>query len=364
MEDFNLASALETLGGAMHIPGAALMKYGPKDYTGAVIAIRGTLYFKGAWLSEVREAVCLCFEQYQTVATEHLTWLWSYKISGDGGRYKRPYRDAPSMRRMIGELRPNDLLAFGYTSGEKELDASPWLFDVMGPRAWQANMGDELGALEFSVPLLFHEQHPTIFPRLFLDFAERLKAHGHAGFALNLSLVQQSENQPMEAFMAEKIPGLDAGNNILLALGNDGDIAHRIKTVSWLTALDQDMLQQVGGLSALQTKLPADSFAFYDYGHGLAIQAGPYPSAVGADGNSKPPLYVLPNMALKNIRCTSVGDLHGGSHDGEPRLTGWSADQWLKRFDVPEEEVPMYLAKLADEPKLKPESLVVERLAR
>lgn len=124
------------------------------------------------------------------------------------------------------------------------------------------------------------------------------------------------------------------------------------------------MLQQLGGLPALQAKLPADSFAFYDYGHGLAIQAGPYPSAVGADGDLKPPLYVLPNMALKSIRCTSVGDLHGGSHDGEPRLTGWSADQWLKRFDVPEDDLPTYLVKLAAEPKLKPEHLVAERLVR
>lgn len=33
---------------------------------------------------------------------------------------------------------------------------------------------------------------------------------------------------------------------------------------------------------------------------------------------------------------------------------GW----WLKRFDVSEEELPTYLAKLADEPKLKPEHLL------
>lgn len=362
MEDFNLAATLETLGDAMHIPGAALMKYGPEDYTGAVIAIRATLYFNGGWLPEVREAVCQCFDQYQAIATDHLTWLW--REEPPEGPDKFAYRDAPSMRTMVAKLRPNDLLSFGYTGGEKPHDASPWLFHVLGQRAWKANMGRKLGALEFSVPLLFHEEHPTVLPRLFLDFAERLKAHGHAGYALNLSMVREDENQPMEAFMAENIPGLDAGDNLLLALANDGDIARHIKTVSWLTAIDQDMLQQVGGLPALQAKLPADAFAFYDYGHGVAIQAGPYPSAAGADGDLKPPLYVLPNMALQKIRCTSVGDLHGGSHDGEPRLTGWSADQWLKRFDVPEEELSLYLAKLADEPKLTPETLVVERLVR
>ncbi len=48
--------------------------------------------------------------------------------------------------------------------------------------------------------------------------------------------------------------------------------------------------------------------------------------------------------------------LHYGSKDGEPRLTGLATKEWLTRFDVPEEELMHYKAKLLNEPKLTKET--------
>lgn len=69
-----------------------------------------------------------------------------------------------------------------------------------------------------------------------------------------------------------------------------------------------------------------------------------------------PAIYVLPNMVLRDIRITDIGGFHDGAKDGEPRLVGWAAEQWLKRFDVPEEELLTYKTKLLDEPKLTKET--------
>ncbi|RFQ09371.1 DUF3396 domain-containing protein, partial [Pseudomonas sp. ATCC 13867] len=78
-------------------------------------------------------------------------------------------------------------------------------------------------------------------------------------------------------------------------------------------------LELAGGMEALRAQLPSSHFAFYDYGAGVVIQAGAYPS--GGDGEDpKPAAYVLLNHVLKGIRYETVGSLHGGSHDGELRL--------------------------------------------
>ena len=92
------------------------------------------------------------------------------------------------------------------------------------------------------------------------------------------------------------------------------------------------------------------------------IQAGPAPQKVDAEVAPKPALYVLPNMALKNVRVPEVQSLHSGSHDGEPRLSGWAAEQWLIRFDVPDGEIVTYRAKLEQEPQLTPETVLPNRM--
>lgn len=93
------------------------------------------------------------------------------------------------------------------------------------------------------------------------------------------------------------------------------------------------------------------------------IQAGAYPYLGGDAEDPRPAPYVLLNHVLKGIRYETVGSLHGGSHDGELRLVGWSADQWLKRLDVDESDIPGWRARLlADEPCLDGANTLVERL--
>ncbi len=71
---------------------------------------------------------------------------------------------------------------------------------------------------------------------------------------------------------------------------------------------------------------------------------------------------MLLNHALKGIRYETVGSLHGGSHDGELRLVGWAADQWLKRLDVEDSELPRWRAKLLNtEPCLDATNSLPER---
>lgn len=360
-QEFNLAEELAKQPHLMEMPGNLLMKGGPEDYIGAVLCLRGTLYFKEAHTPLVREALCQCFGEFKRLAEPHLTWLW--REEPPEGKPLTAYRDAKPLREMLANMDEDYPLSFYYTSGKQSNDASAWLFKIFGKSAWEAKIGRNLSVLEFSVPLLYQEQNPLSFLRLFLDFSCRLAPEqGYAGHAFNLSVTNRDNNEPTEAFMAARMPGLDVGTAGLLANIPEFKTT-KIKTVSWLTVLDQERLDIVGGLEVLRTQLPSSHFAFYDYGAGVVIQAGAYPYLGGDAEDPRPAPYVLLNHVLKGIRYETVGSLHGGSHDGELRLVGWSADQWLKRLDVDESEIPGWRAKLlTDEPSLDAANTLIERL--
>ena len=342
---------------AMRIQGGLLTKQGPQDYVGSVPAVTGTLFFKDAHLPEVREAICVCFDEYAVIAGHHFTWLW--REEPPEGPPKIPYPKAKSMRSMLKHMKENDLVSFAYISGSQPHDAGDWEFQVSGVRGWQAKMQNwGLSVLRFSMPILYVEENPTAFQAMFISFAMRLKAvHGYGGYGLVLSLVRSDDNQPFEAYLAEKLSGFDVGTPV----GVSQAALAGLKTVSWLTAVNRDMVELVGGLSTIRSELPMDWFALYDYGAGLVIQAGPKPDAAPTD-RPKPARLVLPNALFKPVRMPQIGSLHRNSVDGEPRLNGWAAEQWLKRFDIDESELMVYKAQLLDEPKLTPATTLQNRL--
>ena len=84
---------------------------------------------------------------------------------------------------------------------------------MQGMAAWEAKMVVRgTSALRFSMPLLYVEENPTAFQEMFVTFARRLKAaHGYGGHALILSAVRVNDNEPFEAYLAEKLNGFDVG---------------------------------------------------------------------------------------------------------------------------------------------------------
>jgi hypothetical protein len=362
MDPSELAKLLRENADKLNLPGAALMRYGPEDYIGAAMVLRGSLYFNDAHTREGREAICQCFDQYEAIAKEHLTWLWREEPPKGPDRYA--YAKAPPMRELMKQLSENHHVSFGYISGQKPHNASPWQFYVLGMAGWEAKMGTKgVSSLEFSLPLLYVEEHPRAFQQLFVSFAKLLKAvHGHGGHALQLSLVRKEPNEPTEALLAQMANGIDVGGAVAVSGRYKHGITDHIKTVGWLTAINHDMVKKIGGFNVLRSELPPHWFALYDYGAGIVIQAGPKPDIAAMADDPLPAAYVLPNMLLKEVRMKTIGDLHYGSKDGEPRIVGLAAQQWLERFDVPEEQLLDYKSKMIKEPKLTPQTTLPEKL--
>jgi hypothetical protein len=355
-ENFDFASELSKRPELIKFPGDLLMKGGAKNYIGAVLCVRATLYFKGGHTDSKREGIVSCFEEFLRLSGEVFTWLWREKPVD--GSPKLRYEESVALRDLILPMGEDDHLSFCYTSGVKAEDAGCWQFLIYGQRGWKAKIGQEYSAVEFSVPVDFLEKNRREFIALVVYCSKVLEVeHGCAGFALNLSPVRRERNEPVEAFVSERMPGLDIGNATLLA--NDPALKiGKIKTVSWLTVMNFSRLDLAGGISKLKKNLPSSHFKIYDYGAGVVVQAGARPAAVGDEADLRPAAYIVLDHQLCDVRVFSIDDLHHNSRHGEIRLTGWAANQWVKRFDVGPAELPLHLRRLADEPSLEDEDVI------
>lgn len=344
------------------IKGALLEPDLPHDYVGAALVVRAALFFPNAYLSEVRANVARCFDDYSAVAGERLRW-----VTQDGVR-PVPLKGGKPDPNVFMPKRENDLLSAVITSGEKPADAGLWEFRVFGLMKWQeplANSGRSV--LTFSVPIPFLTERPTEFQRLFVDFSRRLDVvSGYAGLATNLSVPEAEANTPTEYWLSKRYIGMDVGDPLAVAM----HLRSGIKTVSWLTAINKDLLEKVGGIHALRSELPPDWFAFYDVNGGVVIQAGPMPEAgaladeQGAGVPVPPASYVVLNNALKSIRVPSVWQLQRGLMGAAAPIykTTAESDEWLRRFDVPADELLNFKARLLDQSKLTDGSVLPDRL--
>ena len=287
-------------------PCAMLIKHGQKDYVGLVLAVTDNLYFRNSTAPEGRIAVADFFEDYSSVVGDKLKWFLKDEA------LPVPLAKTQSVRGWLQGIEPDDSAIFVCTGGERGQDASPYQFYSWMKRAWQAARGRDLDVI-----LIFIEEYPTSFQALFLSFARRLKAeHGHGGHGFVLSTTEAHDNQPTEASLAKNLRGFDVGKPGLVA----GRVMKGIKTVSWLTAVNNQILEKLdarGGLAELRAELPIDWFATYDYGAGKIIQAGPKPEAASIEVDPLPATYVLPNMLLKPFRSEDIAAFHGETWNGE-----------------------------------------------
>ncbi|MDF3116593.1 DUF3396 domain-containing protein [Burkholderia semiarida] len=333
------------------IPNALLEPRHSHEGIGAAVVIRGCLYFEKAYDPTVREAIAQCLDEYCAVAGDRLTFLWH------NGKAAQAFRKAKPMRELANKLGENDRFDFDYMSGERASDAGFWEFHVFGMRGWEEKMGTRgVDALYFSLPVVAVQEDPDTFARLFFRFAQRLNVlRGHAGFAVNLSPTEQTENESTEYWISQIMPGLDVGYP---GANAERDLRERIKSVDWLTAISKDMLDRVGGVRALRSELPPDWFSIGDYGAGVLIRAGVFPESGLSNSEGEPsvlpPAYIVLDKALRLIRAESFSSLQRGTVNGDVPTynTKESTAAWLRRFEVDDDKLLAAKAAILHTPPL------------
>ncbi|MBU7436161.1 MULTISPECIES: DUF3396 domain-containing protein [Burkholderiaceae] len=347
-----------------------------KGITGAALVVRGVLYFRNGSSPEVRKALVNCFEQYSAMIEEYhhasevaagqepsktgpLRWL--YAEGEDPTAY-----DPSGFERLAKSVPPNETLAVAMTSADHKLATGFYDFTVFALSDWKAERKRGLDGVSFTVPRAFLVHRPARFQAMFNAFAQALPTvHGHAGFAVNVPPMGRRPNEASEYFYARRFgPGIDVGDPMR---SNVRKLYTRIKTVDWLNALDAELVREVGGASSLA--LPPDWFIREPLGDGgLIIQAGAAPETGISDGPGKPVLppaaYVILNQALRPIVADTIDTLQDGTLDSTAPLlsTVVATEGWLRRFDVPEDQINAWWVELHKTPKVTAERAVIEEL--
>ncbi|WP_186197583.1 DUF3396 domain-containing protein [Burkholderia gladioli] len=347
-----------------------------KGITGAALVVRGVLYFRNGSSPEVRKALVSCFEQYSAVIEEYhhasevaagqepsktgpLRWL--YAEGEDPTAY-----DPSGFERLAKSVPPNETLAVAMTSADHKLATGFYDFTVFALSDWKAERKRGLDGVSFTVPRAFLVHRPARFQAMFNAFAQALPTvHGHAGFAVNVPPMGRRPNEASEYFYARRFgPGIDVGDPMR---SNVRKLYTTIKTVDWLNALDAELVREVGGASSLA--LPPDWFIREPLGDGgLIIQAGAAPETGISDGPGKPVLppaaYVILNQALRPIVADTIDTLQDGTLDSTAPLlsTVVATEGWLRRFDVPEDQINAWWVELHKTPKVTDERAAIEEL--
>ena len=348
-----------------------------KGITGAALVVRGVLYFRNGFTPEVRKALVSCFEQYSAVIEEyhHATEVaagqqpsktgplrWFYAEGEDPTAYDQ----APGFERLAKSVPANQTLAVAMTSAEHKLATGFYDFTVFALSDWKAERKRGLDGVAFTVPRAFLVHRPARFQAMFNVFAEALPTvHGHAGFAVNVPPMGRRPNEASEYFYARRFgPGIDVGDPMR---SNIRKLYTKIKTVDWLNALDAELVREVGSSSSLA--LPPDWFIREPLGNGgLIIQAGAAPETGISDGPGKPILppaaYVLLNQALRPIVEDTLDTLQDGTLDSTAPLlsTVVATEGWLRRFNVPEDQINAWWVELHKTPKVTNERGPIEEL--
>lgn len=100
-----------------------------------------------------------------------------------------------------------------------------------------------------------------------------------------------------------------------------------IKSVNWLTIIQNEFIGHLGGLSALKKAFGGDgAIQLHSYEGGVVIQAGSYPEIGDVNAGLIPAHYKAVNDILKPIRVGSEHKPFLGFSDDETQ-------EWLARFD-------------------------------
>jgi hypothetical protein len=151
-------------------------------------------------------------------------------------------------------------------------------------------------------------------------------AHGCAGFTF---ILFSEQNSVYAMQMIKRFPGFDFQNGVRFSLEAES-VHNRIKSVNWLTILNDALVEELGGLETMRSALEPVC-KVHNYPGGVVIQAGAYPQIGDTYQNDIPEAYRLVAHYTRSIRFESYrSGLFRVPHNLDK---GEETQDWLRRFD-------------------------------
>jgi len=185
---------------------------------------------------------------------------------------------------------------------------------------------EEVGFVRLVLPIDFVSDAKQ-FVALTASLVEKLEfGSGNAGYSVTWNTSQRFTGRSKVAManVRNRYPGLDlADPGSTKYIGNTG-----IKSVNWLTLINKQAVEALGGRKKLAAALGKD-VTVHDIEHGAIIQAGPAPLLGDVNRRDNVPLYHQVGRVLAPIRSKS----HPPFLKVGPLVSKTVSDEWLSRFD-------------------------------
>jgi hypothetical protein len=200
--------------------------------------------------------------------------------------------------------------------------------DAAADRAFQFAYFDhyKAGGLRLVLPAAFVDESASSLASLAKSLARRLSfSSGLGGYSLNWNKLGELAHEASKeiAVISRRYPGIDVPD----LTGDIRVMPKGIKCVNWLTFLNGDLVENLGGSERLSQALKGD--IVYDaLPNGVVIQAGPRPETGDVNRRQMLPLYHAVGKAVANVRAKEHLPFIP-----DPKDPDSATSTWLARFD-------------------------------
>ena len=296
-----------------------------------------SLYVRDPYAPDVRARLAQCGDQYQQLFGEHLK---SYqKIDGTGNPIPYP-AEGVNLTKYVQEKDSLDKSFAPVFYGDADYHvASKYGLDIFAcstrPSPIQGKPAHFSAVIPFS--WLKDKDGEQAFQKLVHEWCQILKPfHGYAGIGAiqSMDMTEKKRTSYLAYPLARRFPGLEVDDPGVVSnrMWNRGQ-GLKIKGVNWLTALDNQCLEELGGRDKVLSQLD-NTFVIYDYDGGVLIQAGLTPQLGDVNTQHVPHSYRMLSNIVKPLRMT----FPNGHSLMQPRTEASNTEvtnAWLARFDDP-----------------------------
>ena len=275
-----------------------------------------TLFFENGHLPERRLAAYQLFKEYWFRVGDHLRWTTDVKTY-NWEPITTKYSPEAWLAQQPKEPWTWNICVHG---GDTFDAASAFRFDALGTPSPELH----LSYVHATFPASWFAEHPEASAvDIMLRWATTLRpVNGTAGLSIitPMDTTRQAAVAAQARALAERFPGLEVDNVISHSLyAQQG-----IRSVNWLTCLDDALLARLGGVGQVRANLSAD-LHLLEYPGGAILRAGDYPQAGDRNRQISVEPYRRAAALLKPVRADYPGVFLGFDRE--------STDDWLHRFD-------------------------------
>ncbi|MBY5326120.1 type VI immunity family protein [Rhizobium leguminosarum] len=239
------------------------------------------LFFLGGSESRTRLILCDMLRQYHALFTDALSHFLKLNTSRltkiTGSDYLDYYEN---IARKLSSTEPMDAMVFGYP-GKKVVDEPTPLsisFKCAGPDP-MSPLGRSMICAYFPASFVAERGYGIL-----LDLTKRWASsvellHGGAGYSLLFEHgVFAGSNTVAETVLPplKRFPGLDFSDPLHFEVESDLGDGRQIKSINWLTVINNEIVGKLGGQGALAKEL-GETCPIHGINGGLIIQAGSEP---------------------------------------------------------------------------------------